>query len=161
MHKTLLTFFCHSFPTGFFSSIVFGLGLNKEPNPPLNDMIRTSYAHGTSYGCSFKFTRPYCWKYCTGSSGNWCYTVSTLTGYCKDETDCRDSEACQGWCAWNSQQGCAKSCHEEQIVSQQPQKSNCRGGQPYWACQSGHHLSKNLKIMPVKFIQKINRRFRK
>lgn len=56
-------------------------------------------------------------------------------GICHDDYDCRYNTACQGWCAWNSQKGCAKSCHEEVVVQESP-KSECRRGRAYWQCQS-------------------------
>lgn len=123
--------------------------VNGDINEPLSStgLTRTSYARGDGFGCSHKFFRPNCWKYCTGSSGKWCYTVSPLSsGYCMDDNDCRYSEACQGWCAWNSQSGCSKACHEEIKNPQQPM-SKCRRGQPYWLCQSSKNLLSHTRML--------------
>ncbi|XP_037029144.1 uncharacterized protein LOC119069223 [Bradysia coprophila] len=105
---------------------------------PSSTSTRTSYARGDSYGCSEKFFRHNCWKYCTGSSGKWCYTVKDSSNHCTSDNDCRWSSACQGWCAWNSQSGCSKACHEEVIKPQEQSMPPCRRGRPWWECQSSY-----------------------
>lgn len=41
---------------------------------------------------------------------------------CSDDHDCRYFNACQGWCAWNSQRGCTTACREEATTTPRPQQ---------------------------------------
>ena len=58
-------------------------------------------------GCSTKWAGGYCWRYCSGTSGSWCYTAKGCGG---GGESCAQYSGCPGISCDGAADGCVKSC---------------------------------------------------
>lgn len=69
-------------------------------------LIEASNPTGST-GCSKKWSGGYCWRFCGGSSGNWCYTSEGCTS---DEERCAYVETCGNVGCAGADPGCVNDC---------------------------------------------------
>lgn len=84
--------------------------------PARDEPLSTALVPHGATGCSEKFhdVNGLCWRYCSGTSGAWCYTEKDCTNH---EETCAAKRSCGGQSCAGAGGGCVEACEQEKPIT--------------------------------------------